>query len=134
MKKTLKSFVIAGVGAVLFFILSFIVQYYFSVWTTIKVVIALATLNGIIGFITTIGIIYMKSDSKKFSMEFFTLRLIVIFMAVLFLMLLSTLGNAMLHNLTTICFIVGIFLAMIWLLYLSIKVLIEEYKKYKEKQ
>lgn len=134
MKKMVKNFGMAMIGALLFFIVSFIVQYYFSVWTSITIVMALAALNGIIGFVVMIGILYLKPDCKKHSILILTLKWIAMLLAFSFLMFLSTIGNVTLNNLTLIGFIVVIALSMIWILYFSIKVLLEEYKKYKENQ
>lgn len=136
MKKRNKEFLIAFVVAVIFFIISLIVQYYFSVEVAINAMIGIALSAGFYGFVCAIGIIYITSpeNKEKFSIDIFILKLFMTFFSLSMLFILSTIGNLLLSNISTICFIVGFVLVMVWIIYLAIKELIKEYKKYKEKQ
>lgn len=137
MTKKAKNFLIAFVVAVIFFIISLIVQYYFSVGIAIKAMIAIAMVNGMFGLLMTIGIIYIKPDKEnkgKFSVDIFILKFILSLLVISYMIMLSTLGNLICEYVCVICFFVLFFLAMIDILYLSIKTTIEAYKKYKEKE
>lgn len=131
MKKKTKNFLIAFIAAVIFFIISLIVQYYLSV-AVIKARIIIAILCGIIGSFITIGSgeIHIKPNS----IDNFIFKFITVYIAITYTIILSTMGNPICQNVCIILLLIGIPLAMIDLLYLAIKELIKEYKNYKERQ
>lgn len=132
MKKT-KKILIAFIVAVVFFIISLIVQYYLST-VLFKSSILIAIFCGIIASLITISIISMNSTEEKFSFGIFVFDIIMAYIGITFIMLLSTIGNMICEGVCTICLIIGLILFMIDAIYLSIKELIKEFKKYKENQ
>lgn len=131
MKKKTKNFLIAFVAAVIFFIISLIAQYYLSV-AVIKARIIIAILCGIIGSFIAIGVgeIHIKPNS----IDNFIFKIMVIYAAITYTMLLSTMGNPICQNVCMILLLIGIPLAIIDFLYLAIKELVKAYKNYKKRQ
>lgn len=132
MQKT-KKILIEFIVAVVFFIISLIVQYYLST-VLFKSSILIAIFCAIIASLITISIISMNSTEEKFSLSIFIFDIIMAYIGITFIMLLSTIGNMICEGVCTICFIIGLILFMIDAIYLSIKELIKEFKKYKENQ
>lgn len=133
MRKTLKSLLAKYATGVLYFIVSLIIQCCCSVGVITSPMILLATLSGIIGCLMAAEIIDLNRKQENFSVDVFILKLFIILTSISFLFVLSTIGNAILSKLSVICLGVVITLTMALILYLAIKELINEYKKYKEK-
>lgn len=129
MKKKTSNFLVASVTAIIFFIISLIIQYYIS---TVSVLIAI--LCGITAVLITICIININSNEEKFSLDIFIFKIIVAYVGIVYIILLSTIGNMICEGICAICLIIGIILFIIDGFYLSIKEVIKEYKKYNETQ
>lgn len=133
MKKGLKNFAIPSVVAVICFIVSFVIQNFYAVEATINVMIGIAIWSALLGAILVVVMMYVNSNFEKISIDYIILNLLAMASIISMVLLLSTLENAI-FNIFLICFGVSFALSLIWLLYLSIKELIKELKKYKEKE
>ena len=133
MKKGLKNFAIPSVVAVICFIASFVIQHFYAVEATINVMVGIAILSSLLEAILVVVIMYVNSNFEKISIDYIILNLLAIASIISIVLLLSTLENAI-CNIFLICFGVSFALSLIWLLYLSIKELIKQLKKYKENQ
>lgn len=133
MKKSLKNFLLVSVIALLCFIFSFVIQHFYAVEATINVMVGIAIWSALLGAILVVVIMYVNSNFEKISIDYIILNLLAIASIISMVLLLSTLENAI-CNIFLICFGVSFALSLIWLLYLSIKELIKQLKKYKENQ
>lgn len=133
MKKGLKGFVIPSVVAVICFIVSFVIQNFYAVEATINVMVGIAIWSALLGAILVVVMMYANSNFEKISIDYIILNLLAMASIISMVLLLSTLENAI-CNIFLICFGVSFALSLIWLLYLSIKELIKELKKYREKE
>lgn len=128
MKKA-KKFLIAFVVAVVYFIISLVIQCSLTIiFANQATMILLAVLSGTVGFVMSMLIIEDIQYSKGKKVDFVIYSLMLIYMSIASLLLLSTFGS----EISMILFMIGIPLAGICLLYLAIKELIIAYKKYKE--
>lgn len=133
MKKSLKNFLLVCIVALLCFIASFVIQYYFVAGITMKIMMGIAIWCALLGAIlTVIAMIYADSNCKN--IEKYIFNLLITFTLISMVFFLSTLGNPILNNIGLICFLISIVIVPIYTLYLTIKELIKKYKKHKEKQ
>lgn len=95
--------------------------------------VGIAIWSALLGAILVVVMMYANSNFEKISIDYIILNLLAMASIISMVLLLSTLENAI-CNIFLICFGVSFALSLIWLLYLSIKELIKELKKYREKE
>lgn len=134
MKKILKNFWLVCIVALLCFIASFVIQYYLAAETTIKIMVAIAIWCALLGAILVVIGTMIYADSNCKNIEKYIFNLLITFAVISMIFFLSTLGNPIINDISIICFFISLILFAIYALYLSIKELIKNYKKYKEKQ